>query len=170
MAEITDLAKLTPSAVSYLKNYAPLLKAAKEGYMGFDDHGLWVFQGNAQTSYEPYRNPHGTGTSAIVVSNDDSWSGGSEYSTAQFPLLQVLIYSDATRGADNTILKKDQNTKAWALYSIVDNVFHDIANQHKSLFGTTILRSVRGMPRLDTVPGVEGTVRLSVRYDMTLLR
>lgn len=169
MVDVTGLATLTPAAMSHLKNYPPMLKAAEDGILGFDEDGLWIFQGNAEENYKPYRDPQGTGLSAIVISNDDSWNSGSQFSSAQFPLLQVLIYSDATRGVDSTVLKKDQKTKAFYLYSLVDDLLHDTANEVHELFGMQIISTLRGFgPRIETVPDTAGLVRCTVKYEVLL--
>lgn len=158
------LATLVPSVVLFFKQHPPLLALGKEGALGFDEHGLWVFQGDA--GERPFRDPQGTGTSAVVISADDTW-GENQHNTAQFPILQVLIFSDATRQADNQPVRLDQRTKAWKIYEEIDNVLHDVANQRHDFFGTQVISTSRfSGPGIQPVPETAGLVRLMVRYEV----
>lgn len=164
MAQISSLATLVPSTVLFFKQHRPLLDLARDGDLGFDDHGLWVFQGDA--GERPFRDAQGTGTSSIVLSADDSW-GENRHNTAQFPILQALIYSDATRGEDNKPIRLDQRTKAWRIYEVLDNVLHDVANVRHEFFGTKIISTSRfSGPSIQPVPDADALIRLMVRYEV----
>lgn len=158
------IASLVPSVVLFFKQHQPLLDLASDGTLGFDEHGLWVFQGDA--GERPFRDPQGTGTSAVVLSADESWAHN-QHNTANFPVLQVLIYSDATREVDNKPVKLDQRTKAWNIFSVLDDVLHDTSNVHHQFFGTPIISSSRHSgPGIMPVPDTAGLVRLMVRYEV----
>ena len=158
------LATLVPSVVLFFKQHPGLIALGKSGELGFDEHGLWVFQGDA--GERPFRDPQGTGTSAVVISADASW-GSNQHNTAQFPLLQVLIFSDADRDADNQPVRLNQRTKAWKIYEVVDDVLHDVSNTHHDFFGTQVISSSRHTnPGIQPVPDTAGLVRLMVRYEV----
>lgn len=158
------IASLVPSMVLFFKQYPPMLELGKEGVLGFDEHGLWIFQGDA--GERPFRDPQGTGTSAIVMSADETWASN-PHNTAQFPVLQVLIYSDATRAADNTPVRLDQRTKAWNIYEPINRILHDAANEHHDFFGTPVVSlQTHTSPSVMAVPDTSGMVRLMVRYEV----
>lgn len=158
------IASLVPSVVLFFKQHPALHELTKDGTLGFDGDGLWFFQGDA--GERPFRDPQGTGTSAVVLSADDTW-GNNRHNTAQFPILQVLIFSDATRGPDNQPVRLDQRTKAWNIYSVIDDVLHDTANVHHQFFGTQVISTSRySGPSVTAVPDTAGLVRLMVRYEV----
>lgn len=162
------LASLAPAAALMLKQHPKMLAFGASGLLGFDDSGLWIFQSGPEED-KPYRDPQGTGTSAIVVGNTDTW-GSNPHNTAQFPILQILIYSDCTRGPDNTPVKADQKTKAFKIYEAVDDLINDPANDKHVWMGRTILSCLRREgPSVSAVPDTNGLVRLMVRYEIALM-
>ena len=163
---MSDLPRVCANAVLALKQHPPLITLAEEGVLGFDRDGMWIFFGNDEN--KPWRDPQGTGTSAIVLSTDDTW-GNNPHNSAQFPVLQVLIYSDATRGTDNKPMMTDQKTKALRIYDVVDTLFHDCGNRLHALGDVRIHSSLRRYgPSLQPVPDTAGMVRLDVTYEIAV--
>lgn len=163
---MSDLPYLCAEAVLLLKQHPALVTLAEEGILGFDRDGMWIFYGNEDN--KPWRDPQGTGTSAIVLSTDDTW-GSNAHNTAQFPVLQVLIYSDATRGVDNKPVRTDQKTKAWRIYDEIDKIFHDSSNTLHSVGSVRVHSSQRRYgPSVRAVPDTAGMVRLDVTYEIAV--
>lgn len=159
---------LVSSVTMMLKNDPTLLAAGTSGDLGFDDSGLWIFQDD-EGDFKPFRDPHGTGTSAIVVGFTDAW-GVVPLHTVILPLLQIIIYSDCSRGTDNEPVRLDQKTKALRLFTLVDKILHDPANQTHEWWGTQILSSVRssGHPNIVPLPSNPGLVQLVTRYEVVV--
>lgn len=167
MSDLT-LARLAPSVVLMLKQDASMINAGEAGVLGFDQDGLWIFQGDDdEDNKRPYRDPSGMGLCSIVINTDTAWSSGSTFNTTQFPELQILIWSDASRNADGLIAKHDQRGKAYFLYQRLDEIFHDVANRQHDWLGVPVFSCLRGNgPTVMKVPDTNGTVRLEVTYEI----
>lgn len=66
----------------------------------------------------------GTSARSIVVSRNNGWAMPDEVKTSEFPILRLQLFSDPDRGAAGEILRLNAEEKAWALYRVVDPLFH----------------------------------------------
>ena len=126
----------------------------------------WVFQGLTPEG-RPFRDPEGTGKCAVVLNVRDSWASPNAHNNAMFPMLRVSIFADATRDAGRNITQRDADSKAWAVWEVLDRVFHDPGNSKHDWSGVRVVSSVRGgEPGVMDVPGGDGMVRLDVVYNI----
>lgn len=169
--ENNPLLNLTSAATMMLRTSPKIIKAVDDGILGEGPNatdGPWVFQGTLRDN-KPFKSPLNTSMCAIVVSSWQSW-GYSDYHTANYPLLQVSIYADPTRSRGTTDVEKyDAQTKALKLYSIVDSIFNDVANNNHDWLGVHVISSVRfSGPNMGDVPDNPDLVLLNVRYSVTV--
>ena len=105
----------------------------------------------------------------MVLSARSEWSAPNRHNTASFPLLQVLIYVDSSRGLDGTELTRDALVKAKHIARRIDRRFHLVANtlsgqQWGALRVHSSLRS--GTRDIRDVPGTQSlTVRVEMKYE-----
>lgn len=89
----------------------------------------WVFR-SGDDVMTPDRNPRNTGTSSVVLSARDTWIGPNRNNTLRFPLLNVRILSDSTRGTDPTLLMaKDAEYRCGRVGTAIFNALNDVGNR-----------------------------------------
>jgi hypothetical protein len=163
---------VSTAAYDLLHGHQPFQTLVTEGIIGVGmGEGApsqpWLFQG-LDSEGRPRMDPEGTGKAVIVLQSWDSWSGGNNHNTAQFPVLQVLIYADSTRASDGSPVLQDAKDRAKTVYEVTDSLFHDAANRRHQWPGLYVVSSVRGGgPSMRTVPGTQDyTVRLETTYNL----
>jgi hypothetical protein len=124
---------LTEAAYLHLAAHPEIQNLVLGGYVGTDAASdatdvekltaAWLFRVQDDEG-RPFRDVEGTGTSAIVVSSRNDWSGKNPHNTASFPRLQVLIYADTTRQAEGTHQSYDAIAKCKHIAKRVDLCFH----------------------------------------------
>jgi hypothetical protein len=171
---------LVTAAVQRLRAYAPFQQLLAEGLIGTDADDTasaevrlakaWLFQG-LDNEGRPFRDPEGSGTSVIVLSERGEWATANAHNSAYFPSLQMLVYTDCSRDADGGVVMRDGDRKAKHIFRILDRCFHLPGNApvDRAWPGLMVHASVRGNPfTLTDVPGTETyTVRGEARYDVT---
>lgn len=175
MELITDLAT---AAYQRLAAFPDFQDAVLSGFVGTDAASgatgaeklasAWLFQG-LDDEGRPYRDPEGTGTGVVVLSERNEWASPNRHNTASFPVLQMLIYMDSTRNEDGSPLIPDASTKAKTLAHHLDRCFHLAGWRESDLkWGSkSVHSSVRGNAAdLRDVPGTQSmTVRMELRYN-----
>jgi hypothetical protein len=66
----------------------------------------------------------GTGKQAIVVLRNNGWATPDPVKTAEYPILGVKCYSDASRNATGEIKAEDAVDRAFALARVVARLLH----------------------------------------------
>lgn len=154
---------LTPSAAMMLKNLPAMVQLADAGVLGYDQTGIFVFQGT--NNNKPFRNVEGTGMCSVVVSSWQDAGNRSRFSSAHPMILEVLVFSDESRGISNSVVAHDSQSKAYKVYSIFDPIFHDNKNISKNWWGLEILESsYNSGPNLYPVDGEDGLYVLQATY------
>lgn len=128
---------------------------------------LWVFQGSDDD--KPFRDPEGTGTSAVVLTYNSNW-GTNPHNTARFPVLTALVYADCSRTPSGEISRRDAKSRALRVSDALINVFHDAANRdHVWPLGLRVVSSNWSYgPDAMPIPGESGLWRASLRFDISL--
>lgn len=158
--------QLTPSAAMMLTNHPKVIQLANDGILASDAQGPYIFQGNNDD--KPFKNVAGTGMCSIVVS---AWNynSSSDWSTAKFPRLKVLVYADESRGVDNDVTAHDAQSKALNVYEVLDSILHDVANINHDWFGLQILSSSRDVgPYINPVENYPGLYVLQTYYKVKI--
>lgn len=127
----------------------------------------WLFQG-LNDDGTPYRDPVGTGKATVVLIERTQWTTN-PHNTAKFPVLQALIYADASRNDDGSASDRDQDRRCKTVAKTVDDLFHDPANRKHDWPGLFVVSCVRsqGLSIMD-VPGTGSLcVRGELRYETT---
>jgi hypothetical protein len=137
--------------------------------------GAWVFQGLEENGV-PFRDVESTGKAAVVLMVQDAWAAANKHNSAMFPQLVVLIYADLSRSADKTPVRRDARARCERIFRVVDQVFHDSANQSHwwpsegapdRLYIHSCLRQ-GGWVSITDVPLGDGVVRGTVAYEVSL--
>lgn len=127
--------------------------------------GAWLFQG-LDDEGRPFRDPEGTGTSVVVLSSRTEWSSPNRHNTANFPVLQVLIYSDSTRDANGMTLAPDATRRVKHVAKRINDRLHLAANtQEGQRWGDAWIHSSLRSNAMD-IRDVPGTQSLTVRAEM----
>lgn len=112
----------------------------------------WIFFDNIYVRLE------NTQSSAIVITENSSFSAPNPYNTMLFPKLTVDIWSDPTRSADNSIKVQDAKDKIEALHVLIKPHLHTI-NMHDQ--GQTIFWGTPAEISTKTGVAVAGSQQLS---------
>lgn len=166
---MNDFVDLGTAAVRRLQNYLPFRDLVDAGKIGKDPDGtVWLFQG-LDDQGRPFRDPEGSGTAVIVLSEYTQWAPMNETNNMYFPGLQMLIYADSTRNEDGSPAKRDAHNKAKQIYRALNPAFHrpgqDELDWHPEV---AIHMSLQDGPfYLHEVPMTQSlTVRAEVNYKM----
>lgn len=168
---------LVTAAHTRLSEFAAFQELVEAGLIGTDADAAaplaekvskaWLFQG-LDDEGRPFRDPEGSGTSVIVLSERREWAGPNPHNTAYFPALQMLVYTDSARGTEGEILTRDADRKCKHIFRRLDRCFHLPSNQpeDRSWPGMPVYSSLRGAGfELGDVPGTNAaTVRGEVVY------
>lgn len=169
---------LVTSAHQRLSAYLPFQALVLEGLIGTDAAdtatdaeklaAAWLFQG-LDDEGRPFRDPEGSGTSVVVLSENTEWTGPNRHNTAHFPALQMLIYMDSTRAEAGAPTSLDARRKLKHVARILDRCFHLVGNlsEDHAWPGLDVHSCVRatGLDIRD-VPGTQSaTVRGEYRYE-----
>lgn len=103
----------------FLKSFSDI--TALVGSTTNPDHSVtpWIWNG------ESYHVMTSTQACSIVVRDAGSWAGPSDQSTAEFPRIQLEIWSDPPRDAKlNVIAPTEARTRAYDVYRTVDRHLH----------------------------------------------
>lgn len=103
----------------FLRSFSDVL--AVLGSTTNPDHSVtpWIF------TDKNYKMISGTQGCAIVVSGAGGWAGPSNQSTAEFPRVQIDIYSDPPRDSSlNVVSPVAARTQAYNVYRYVDRHLH----------------------------------------------
>lgn len=123
--------------------------------------GSWIFQ------RELFVDVEGTGKSAIVVSSHNTWSGGDRFHRAQYPILQLEIYSDVVRDAEGNPGPFSAEGTARLIFERADLLFHYPTGAQIMWSDLRIVSSVRrsGLDVVD-VPMKDGVSRGTATYEV----
>jgi hypothetical protein len=162
--------KLQNAAVSKFSSSSVATGLIQQGILGVDVGGQtdglrWIFSGDQDD--RPYRDPEGTGKTAVVFTVNGSW-GTNLHNTARFPVLTVLIYSDSTRGLDGRPTSGNGKTRGLAVADAIIKVFHDPAkNVHVWPNGVYVHSCLyAGGPNAQPVPDSDGMSRISLEFNI----
>ncbi len=146
---------LVTAAVRRLRASDVFAELVDNGYIGTDAPDsadlttkiaqAWLFQG-LDNDGRPYRDPEGSGTGAVVLSEREEWTAPNRHNTAYFPQLQMLIYMDCTRDAAGAPEEQDADRKVKHAFRLLDRVFHLTGNteEDQDWAGYRVHSSVRG--------------------------
>ena len=161
---------LVTAAHMRMSAYPPFVQLVAEGWIGADANGTpWLFQG-LDNEGRPFRDPEGSGTSVVVLSERREWAGANAHNTAYFPRLQMLIYTDSDRAVDGSASTRNADRKCKSIFRVLDRCFHLVgARQEDRLWaeGFRVHACLRSGPfTLGDVPQTDGlTVRGEAAYD-----
>lgn len=112
----------------------------------------------------------GTGGLAIVVRRNGGWTNPDPINTAEFPLVEMLLYCDSVRDTAGEITTRDGEEGAWALFRAVDRRLHAVRDEWwPDQDGLKVVTCARyGEPRPVPIAGVEAAVVL-VTYAMQVV-
>lgn len=163
-----SVSTVVPAAVSRLRAASGVL-ALPETDLGRDETaGIWVFQGS--DDLVPFRDPKGTGTSAVSVAVTGSWSSN-PHNTMNFPRLTVAVFADTSRGEGGEPILWDGHYRALRVWEALDAVLHDPANADRPAWlaaGTPVLSCLRETVHVAKVPGMDGMHRLTCDYSVVM--
>lgn len=169
---------LVTAAHQRLSAYLPFQQLVLEGLIGTEAavgapdieklQGAWLFQG-LDDEGRPFRDPEGSGTSVVVLSERREWAAPNRHNTADFPALQMLIYTDSTRAADGSVLTRDAGMKVKHIAKVLDRCFHLVQNRPEDQWWVSkwVHSSLRSSGRdIRDVPGTQSlTVRCEMNYE-----
>lgn len=90
--------------------------------LGSDDvFPAWIFE---ERLYISTKALEGSGKCAIVVQQDDGWTSPNEYSTAEFPLVDIYIFADPSRDFMKNIVFDDTAQKIQDIRQALDKYMH----------------------------------------------
>lgn len=78
----------------------------------------------------------GTSGRALVVSRNNGWATPDTVKSAEYPILAIKCYADPTRDSAGLITSMDATDKAFALWRVVDRLFHAKRGQRWGAFGS----------------------------------
>lgn len=183
MSEIPVIPVTLPitAAVRRLAGFPIFQQLVLDGWIGTDaDRSLaspeeilsaaWLFQG-LDDEGRPYRDPEGSSTSVVVLSERADWAIPNRHNTAAFPQLRMLVYTDCSRDADGGVLMEDATNKCLYVFGQLNRCFHLPQNTLADQMwpGLRVHRSVAasGM-EVQEVPGTNShTVRGERTYELT---
>lgn len=114
----------TQGLLAFLSQQADVL-----GSVGFDDEkGIpFIFQPAIDSINQPrpYIDMEGTGTAAIVVSQQGSWTSPNLYNTLKFPRIRIDIWSDSPRDSMGHVTRETEaRTRIYNIDNILDTYLH----------------------------------------------
>ena len=72
-----------------------------------------------------YHTMAGTQSCAVVIANGGGWAGSNTSNTAEFPRVQIQIWSDPPRDDDGQVtLPEEARTRAFAVYQQINGLLH----------------------------------------------
>ena len=172
---ITVPEDLVTAAHRRLRNHPRFIALVDGGYIGTDAaadallgeqvSASWLFQGLSEDG-RPFRDPEGSGKSAVVLQEYTGWPGSSDSHTFRFPQLQLLVYTDTPRAADGSELALTASRTCKYILSELDRVFHLPGNSEHKWNSMHVHSSLRdGGWAIHDVPGTQSrTVRGEQRY------
>lgn len=103
-----------------------------------------------------------TGSSVIEIL--DAGPFAHPRNTGSYRVLHVNILSDRSRDEDDMPVRDDADTRAWMLYDRLNGLFHDLDHDWDEVHYSC--RS--DGPTLTSIPDGDGSVMLTVRYEVCL--
>lgn len=163
------------AAVRYVKAHPVFAALVADGLIGSETgasdpvEAAWLFRG-LDDDGRPFRDPEGSGAACVTIMDRASWAGPNMHNTADFPMLQVLVYADSTRNTDGSTITRDATDRARHISNMLHPLFHDVGNQNHVWAGLYVVSSVgaSGLSLRD-IPATNGEcVRAERTYNVVL--
>jgi hypothetical protein len=165
MADAGLLALVTPD-VSTVNKLTPIGRDPEKTPNNAYETG-WIFR-DVNDQRAP-RAVESTGWASVLFSQSDHWSNQTRFHTSKFPILTVFIFADVTRDGSASPIAQDAEEKVRRVWREIDRLFHDASNRIHMFDALRIVSTVESSPlSIMDIPDGDGTVRGTVRYDITL--
>lgn len=131
--------------------------------------GVWLFVRELQVMVE------GSGQAAAVLREEGSWARPNSHNTARFPRLSVEVFADSSRNASATIVRRDAEARARAVWERFQSFLHR-PYAFSEMWGATGTdpgmrvwgSQLMSLPEVYAINDWDGGVRLACHYGLSV--